>query len=183
MAKWNLDPEHTAAEFTARHMMVTRVRGKFDSLSGYIDYDADNKEASYVEASFDVASVNTGGADRDNHLRSTDFFNVEAYPTMTFKSTNIEVTGEDTAKMTGDLTIRDVTHPVTLDVTYVGRGTSPFGDTRIGFEAVGKINREDWGLTWNVALESGGVLVSKEIEISISAQGVLETEAEASAEA
>lgn len=178
MAQWNLDPAHSSADFTVRHMMVTNVRGSFGNLSGTINFDPDNLGASSVDATIDVATINTGVADRDNHLRSADFFEVEKYPNITFKSTDVEVTGDDSAKVTGDLTIRDVTNSVVLDVEFLGQGGSPFGDTRAGFEATTKINREAFGLTWNQALESGGVLVGKDIKVSLNIQGVLVTEAE-----
>ena len=126
----------------------------------------------------DTTTVSTGVEDRDNHLRSADFLDVANFPTMTFKSTKIDVTSDDEARITGDLTIRGVTHPVTLAVEYLGALNSPFGDKRAGFAATTKINREDWGLTWNVAVEAGGVLVSKDIKISIDVEAVLQTETE-----
>lgn len=178
MAKWQLDPAHSAAEFSARHMMVTNVRGGFNDLSGTIVFDPENAAASSVEAVIQVASINTGAGDRDNHLRSPDFFDAEKYPTITFTSTNVEITSDETARVTGNLTIKDVTKPVMLDVTFLGKGDSPFGDVRAGFEASTKINREDWGLTWNQALESGGWLVGKEVKLSIDAQGILVAEGE-----
>lgn len=179
MATWNLDSAHSSADFKVRHMMVTNVNGTFGSLEGTIEFDADNPGDASVEATIDAASISTGAEDRDNHLRSGDFFEVEKYPNITFKSTDVNVTGDNTAEVTGDLTIRDVTKSITLDVTLVGvMENSPFGDTRAGFEATTTINREDFGLTWNQALESGGVLVSKEVKISLEAQGVLATEEE-----
>lgn len=176
MAQWNLDPAHSSADFTVRHMMVTNVRGSFGNLSGTINFDPENPGASSVEATIDVATINTGVEDRDNHLRSADFFEVEKYPNITFKSTDVKVTGDNSAKITGDLTIRDVTNPVVLDVDFLGQGGSPFGDTRAGFEATTKIDREAFGLTWNQALETGGVLVGKDIKVSLDIQGVLVTE-------
>lgn len=176
MAQWNLDPAHSSADFTVRHMMVTNVRGSFGNLSGTINFDPENIGASSVEATIDVATINTGVEDRDNHLRSADFFEVEKYPNITFKSTDVQVTGDNSAKITGDLTIRDVTNPVVLDVDFLGQGGSPFGDTRAGFEATTKIDREAFGLTWNQALETGGVLVGKDIKVSLDIQGVLVTE-------
>lgn len=173
MAQWNLDPAHSSADFTVRHMMVTNVRGSFGNLSGTINFDPENPGASSVEATIDVATINTGVEDRDNHLRSADFFEVEKYPNITFKSTDVEVTGDKSAKVTGDLTIRDVTKSVVLDVDFLGQGGSPFGDTRAGFEATTKIDREAFGLTWNQALETGGVLVGKDIKVSLDIQGVL----------
>jgi polyisoprenoid-binding protein YceI len=179
MATWNLDPAHSTADFTVRHMMVTNVRGSFGAVHGTIEFDPDNPENASVEGKIEAASINTGTEDRDNHLRSGDFFDVENYPHITFSSTEVEPTGDNTAKVTGDLTIRDVTNPVTLDVTFLGQGDSPFGDTRAGFEATGKINRKDFDLTWNQALESGGVLVGDEVKISLDIQAVLQTEEEA----
>lgn len=176
MARWNLDPSHSNAEFVVRHMMVSKVRGTFDNIEGYIEFDEANPADSYVEASIQVASVNTRDQNRDNHLRSADFFDAENHPTMTFKSAKIEVTGDSTGKITGDLTIRGTTKEVTFEVEFFGADVSPFGDIRAGFEGTTKINREDWGLTWNQALESGGVLVSKEITIEVNLQGIKVTE-------
>lgn len=172
MAQWNLDPAHSSADFTVRHMMVTNVRGTCGTVSGTINFDPANPEAASVEATIDVSKINTNNEDRDNHLRSGDFFDVETYPNITFKSTSVNSTGENTAEVTGDLTIRDVTKEVVLDVEFLGAGDSPFGDFRAGFEASTTINREDFGLTWNQALESGGVLVGKDVKISLDAQGV-----------
>ncbi len=176
MAQWTFDPAHSSTNFTVRHMMVTNVRGSLGAISGTINFDPENPSASSVDASIDVAGINTGVEDRDNHLRSADFFEVEKYPNITFKSTSVEVTGDDSAKVTGDLTIRDVTKPVVLDVEFLGQGGSPFGDTRAGFEATAKIDREAFGLTWNQALEAGGVLVGKDIKINLDIQAVLVTE-------
>lgn len=176
MATWNIDTLHSNVDFIVRHMMVTNVRGTFNDVSGTIEFDPENPAATAVDVSISVASVNTGAADRDNHLRSADFFDVENFPAMTFKSTNVEITGDTTATMTGDLTIRDVTRPVTLQVEYLGTGKSPFGDVRAGFEATGKINREDFGLTWNQALETGGVLVGQDVKLQLAVQGVRQAE-------
>lgn len=176
MAQWNFDPTHSSANFTVRHMMVTNVRGSLGNLNGVINFDPENLGASSVDATIDVSTINTGVADRDNHLRSGDFFEVEKFPTMTFKSTSVDVTGDNSAKVTGDLTIRDITKPVVLDVEFMGQGGSPFGDTRAGFEATTKINREEFDLTWNQALEAGGVLVGNDIKVSLDIQGVLVTE-------
>jgi polyisoprenoid-binding protein YceI len=177
MAQWNIDNAHSAADFTVRHMMVTNVRGTFGELSAVINFDPANLAEASVEATINVASINTGVEDRDNHLRSADFFEVEKYPNITFKSTSSEITGENSAKVTGDLTIRDVTKSVTLDVEFLGQVASPYGDTRAGFEANVKINREDFGLTWNQALEAGGVLVGKDVKISLDIEAVLVAEA------
>lgn len=179
MALWNLDPAHTQANFSVRHMMVATVRGSFDKVSGTLEFDPQNPANSRVEATIEAASINTGLADRDAHLRSADFFDVENYPTITFKSTSVKPTGDNTADVTGDLTIRGVTRPVTLKVEFLGETIGMSGGTHAGFEARGKINREDFGLTWNVALETGGVLVGKEISLNIDAEVIRVPEGEA----
>ncbi len=176
MAIWKLDSAHTIASFSTRHMMVTTVRGTLGTVTGEVEFDAANPAAASVTATIDTAGLNSGVADRDNHLRSADFLDVEKFPSVTFKSTRIEVTGDDTAKVHGDLTIRGVTRPVVLNAEYIGQVASPFGDTRVGFTASTKINREDFGLTWNVALEAGGVLVGKDIKVELDVEAVLVTE-------
>lgn len=176
MAQWTFDPAHSSADFTVRHMMVTNVRGSLGAISGTINFDPANLAASSVDATIDVAGISTGVEDRDNHLCSADFFDVATYPNITFKSTNVEVTGDDSAKITGDLTIRDVTGSTVLNVEFLGQGDSPFGDTRAGFEASAKINREEFGLTWNQALETGGVLVGQDVKISLDVQAILVAE-------
>ena len=178
MAQWNFDTTHSNVEFVVRHMMVTNVRGQFRNFSGTLEFDPANPAATSVDVTIDVASVDTGVEDRDNHLKSADFFEAETYPNITFKSTNIEVVDEATAKMTGDLTIKDVTKPVTLDVEFLGQGASPFGDFRAGFEASGKIDREAFGLTWNAALETGGVLVGKDVKLQLAVQVIKQAETE-----
>lgn len=177
MSQWNFDPTHSAAGFSARHMMITTVRGEFKNVEGVLNFDRENLANASVEATIHTNEMSsTGVVDRDNHLRSGDFLDVENYPTITFKSTKVEVTGENTAKVTGDLTIRDVTRPVTINAEFLGQSPSPFGDTRAGFTGTAKINREDFGLTWNMALESGGLLVGKEISITLDVEAVLVTE-------
>jgi polyisoprenoid-binding protein YceI len=176
MAVWNFDKTHSSANFSVRHMMVTTVRGSFSDMDGVLNFDPANPAAASVEATIKAASINTGVADRDNHLRSADFFDVEKFPTLTFKSTSVKLNDNNSGVVTGDLTIKDVTRPVTLEVEYLGEQPSPFGDRRVGFSATTKINREDFGLTWNVALETGGVLVSKDIKIELDLQAVLATE-------
>lgn len=172
MALWNLDPTHSSAEFSAKHMMVTTVRGKFDTLSGTLEFDPANPTASSVNVEIDAASISTGVNDRDGHLRSADFLDVENYPKVTFKSTKIEVTGENTGRITGDLTIRNVTRPVVIETEFLGEVKDPWGNTKVAFAGETKINREDFGLVWNVALETGGVLVGKEIKIFLEAQAL-----------
>ena len=172
MAQWNFDVAHSNVDFVVRHMMVTNVRGEFGQFNGTLNFDPANPGATSVDVTIDASSVNTGVADRDNHLRSPDFFDAANYPNLTFKSTGVQIVDEDSAKLTGDLTIRGVTKSVTLNVEFLGQTTSPYGDVRAGFEASAKINREDFGLTWNQALEAGGVLVGKDVKIQLAVQVV-----------
>lgn len=181
MTTWNIDTAHSAVNFAVKHMMVTTVRGSFSGVVGVIAFDPQNPAASSVEVEIDAASIYTGILDRDNHLRSGDFFDAENHPKVTFKSSKVELRGESSGKISGDLTIRGITRPVVLDVEFLGEDTAPWGETRIGFEASTKINREDWNLTWNQALESGGVLVGKEVRLSIDVQAARVVEAEAQA--
>ncbi len=171
---WTIDPTHTQAEFVARHLMVTKVRGGFDDIAGTIVV-ADDPSDSKVEVVIQMASVSTGTADRDAHLTSEDFFDVERYPTMTFVSTSVEPSGSSW-KLSGDLTVRDVTRPVTLDFEFLGISTDPWGNPKAAFSASAELDREDWGLTWNVPLDGGGVLVSKKATIEIEAQASLAQE-------
>lgn len=174
---WQIDPAHSHIEFSARHMMISKVRGQFDRFSGRVDLNEDEPALTTVGVEIEAASINTKIDDRDNHLRSPDFLNAEAYPTLTFKSTRVEQTGDNSAKLYGDLTIRDVTREVVLDVTYLGQAKSPWGTVSAGFNASTRINRKDWGLTWNQALETGGVLVGEEINIDIELELVKEAAA------
>lgn len=169
---WKTDASHTSINFVARHMMLSKVRGELQDFSVDFNLDTDRPENATVEARIQAASIFTKDGQRDAHLKSADFLNAETYPELVFKSTKIERTGDKTANVHGDLTIRSVTKPVVLDVTYLGSAKSPWGATSIGFEAKTKINREDWDLTWNVALETGGWLVGKEITIEIEAEFV-----------
>jgi polyisoprenoid-binding protein YceI len=170
---WTLDPSHTTIEFVAKHMMITTVKGRFTEFQGTIVADEANFADSTVEATMKAASLDTRAEQRDVHLRSADFLDVEHYPDVTFRSTRIEGTREK-FKLTGDLTIRGTTKPITLDVTFEGTGKDPWGGTRSSFSASGKFDRRDYGLTWNVALETGGILVSNDIRINIEAQAVLQ---------
>lgn len=173
MAAWTLDPSHTAAEFSARHMMVTTVRGGFRNVTGTLEFDPANPAAARVEAVIHTADmISTGVVDRDNHLKSQDFLDVANYPTITFKSTRVEPLSDQRAKIYGDLTIRDVTRPVVLDAEYLGTIASPWGDQRAGFTGSVTVNREDFGLTWNVALEAGGMLVSKDVKITLDVEAI-----------
>jgi polyisoprenoid-binding protein YceI len=166
-----IDPAHTSVEFIGRHLMITKVRGRFPEVSGTITVD-DVPERSHVEVELRVAGVDTGNRDRDGHLRSADFFDADQCPTITFRSTNVEPGTSGTWAVTGDLTVRDVTRPVTLHVAFDGANASPIGDERIAFSAATDVDREDWGLTWNVALETGGMLVGKKVRIELNVQGV-----------
>jgi polyisoprenoid-binding protein YceI len=181
MATWNFDPGHTSASFSARHMMVATVRGTFAPPTGTLEFDVKNPAAAHVTAELDATSLTSGVVDRDNHLRSADFLDAANFPKITFKSTSVEVTGDDTANVTGDLTIRGITRPVVLKTEFLGIVNSPFGDTRAGFSASTKINREDWGLNWNVAIEAGGVLVGKDIKIELELEAILVPETEGAA--
>jgi polyisoprenoid-binding protein YceI len=171
---WVTDSAHTSVEFVARHMMLSKVRGEFQDFAVNLNLDEAHPETATVEARIKTASINTRDAQRDGHLRSPDFFKSDEYPEMVFTSTKVERTGKTTAKVHGDLTIRDITKSVVLDVTYLGSSKSPWGTTNAGFEASTKINREEWGLTWNVALETGGWLVGKDITINIEAEFTLQ---------
>lgn len=175
---WQIDTAHSRIQFSVRHMMITRVRGVLEKFSGSVALDEENPENTTIEIQIDTASINTGDEQRDAHLRSTDFFNAEAFPYMTFKSKRVERTGENTARLIGDLTIRGVTREVALDVEFNGMLKNPWGAISAGFEASAKINRKDWGLTWNVALETGGVLVGEEVEIHIELELVKTPEPE-----
>ena len=170
---WTIDPSHTTVEFVAKHMMITTVKGRFAELTGTIVADETSIADSSVEATLQAASLGTHNEQRDAHLRSPDFLDVENYPEITFKSTGISGRKE-AFKLTGDLTIRGVTRPITLDATFEGEGKDPWGGTRASFSAHGKFDRRDFGLTWNVALETGGILVSNEVKINIEAQAVLQ---------
>jgi polyisoprenoid-binding protein YceI len=183
MATWKIDPAHTEIGFSARHMMVSTVRGKFSKYDVNLDFDPANPTAASVEATIDASSLDSGVADRDNHLRSADFLDVANHPNIHFKSKRIELTGDNTGRAIGDLTIRGVTREVTLNIEYLGQQVNPWGATVAGFSAETKINREDWGLTWNVAIEAGGVLVGKEIKITIDAEFSLVPEAQAEGQA
>lgn len=169
---WALDPTHTHIEFSAKHMMVTTVKGHFRAFEGVIYADEANPGASSVEVTIDAASLTTNMDQRDTHLRSADFLDVEKYPKLTFKSKRVEYFGPSTFKVIGDLTIRDVTREVTLDAEFSGKQKSPWGTENAGFSATTKIDRRDWGLTWNTALESGGWLVGNEIKISIEVEAI-----------
>ncbi|WP_079504670.1 YceI family protein [Mesobacillus jeotgali] len=167
MAKFAVDQAHSAVGFEVKHMMVSKVKGQFNSYTADVEAaDLTDLTTATIAFKLDTASIDTRNEDRENHLKSADFFDVEQYPTIDFKSTSITRDGDD-YKVTGDLTIKGVTKPVTFDVEFGGKGTNPWGVEVYGFEAEAKINREDFGLTWNAALETGGVLVGKDIKIKV----------------
>lgn len=170
MTNWTIDTAHSNISFSVKHMMVSKVRGSFGDYSAIVNAsDLTDLSGAGVEFTIQTASIDTGNEDRDNHLRSADFFDAETFPEITFRSTRIEKDGDDYT-ITGDMTIKDVTKPVTFDVEYNGKGTNPWGVNVYAFEAESKLNREDFGLTWNAALETGGVLVGKDIKIHIDLQ-------------
>jgi polyisoprenoid-binding protein YceI len=165
--RWNIDGSHSTAEFTVRHLMITNVRGRFGKVAGTIDYDPAKPEASSITASIDTTSIDTREDKRDAHLKSADFFDVEKYPTLEFKSKKVAKSG-DGFTATGDLTMHGVTKEVTLEVNEISAATKdPWGNQRIGASAHTKINRKDWGLGWNQLLEAGGVAVGENVKISL----------------
>jgi polyisoprenoid-binding protein YceI len=168
---WHIDPRHSLAEFSARHMMLSKVRGRFTGVSGSIVDAADDPKYSSVKAEIDVTTLITGDPQRDEHLRSPDFFDVANHPTITFASHRVSGSREH-FKITGDLTIRGQTREVTLDVTFNGVGTNPLGQSVAGFTAETHINRKDFGLNWNMALEAGGFLVGDDVKIEIELEAV-----------
>jgi len=168
---WKLDPAHSGAEFKIRHMMISNVKGSFSGLTGTLTENPSDPSRSSVEASIDIATLSTGDAQRDGHLKSADFFDVEKYPQMTLKSAQVERKGEAEYRVTGDLTLHGVTKPVTFAVDGPSApGKDPWGNTRIGLSATTKINRKDFGLNWNAALETGGILVGEDVQISLEVQ-------------
>ncbi len=166
-----LDPAHSTISFVARHAVITKVRGSFDDFSGKLVIDGADLPDSTAAVELQVASVDTRSADRDNHLKSADFFDAEKFPTIDFASTSVKADGDDAVEVTGDLTIKGQKHEITIPLDYTGTAVDPFGNTRVGFEGAVTVNRKDFGLTWNAALETGGVLVSEKVtlEFDISA--------------
>lgn len=173
---WQLDYTHSHIQFSVRHMMISKVKGEFEKFEGTVNFDEANPTNTTVNVSVDLSSINTREEKRDGHLRSADFFDVENHPTMTFVSKRVEKTGENTGKLIGDLTIRGITKEVTLNVEYAGQAKSPWGTVSAGFTAAGKINRKEFGLTWNAALETGGVLVGEDVEIALEVELVKQAE-------
>jgi len=164
---WNIDAAHSQVQFSIRHMMITNVRGNFDKFSGTVSFDEKNLGKSEIDVTIDVASINTKEEKRDGHLKSPDFFDVGTFPTITFKSTSVKVTGGNKGIVTGALTIKGITKEVELETEFVGIAKGPYGNVMAGFNAHTKINRKDWNLGWNVALEAGGWLVGEEVSISL----------------
>jgi polyisoprenoid-binding protein YceI len=172
---WNIDPAHSTIEFAAKHMMITTVKGRLPDARGTLTIDEAHPERSAATVEFDAASLNTGSADRDQHLRSADFLDVEQFPTIGFRSRRVDGARSEAGKsfkVVGDLTIHGVTKEVTLDAVYEGAGTDPWGGSRVSFSATSKIDRREFGLVWNAALEAGGVLVSNDIKIHIEVQAI-----------
>lgn len=168
---WKLDPSHTIVEFSAKHLMITTVKGRITDVEGTIYTDEKDPKNSSVEATLKAASIDTRTDQRDQHLRSADFLDVEKFPEIKFRSTRIQG-DKQSFKLTGDLTIRDVTKPITLDIEFGGRTRDPWGGERVGFSANGKIDRRDFGLTWNQALELGGVAVGNDVKISLEVEAI-----------
>jgi polyisoprenoid-binding protein YceI len=171
MATFNIDKSHSEAFFQVRHL-VTRVRGRFTDFAGAVELDKDSPDKSSVSVTIQATSVDTGEPDRDNHLRSGDFFDIEKFPTLSFKSTGVLKKGGEDFDVEGDLTIHGITKQITLPVTFLGFAKDPWGNQRAGFEAETRINRKDYGLEWNAPLETGGLLVGDEVKISLSIQAV-----------
>ena len=169
---YDLDPTHTQLGFVARHAMVTKVRGTFKEFDGQVHINGEEPTKSTGTLRMVARSIDTGVQQRDEHLRSNDFFDMENYPELTFTSTKVEHAGGDRYRVTGDLTVKDVTKPVTMDVEYTGSATDPFGNQRLGLEGSVTINRKDWNLTWNAPLEGGGVLVSENVQITVDISAI-----------
>lgn len=164
---WQIDPAHSLIEFTVTHMMISKVRGRFNNFSGIVELNDSQPEKTRVEVEIEVESIDTRQQQRDDHLQSADFFNIAEFPKMKFVGTGVKIIDKDHAILTGNLKIKDITKPVSLNVEFNGLSKSPWGSTSAGFSATAKINRKDWALTWNQSLETGGVLVGDEITINI----------------
>lgn len=170
---YDIDASHSRFGFVARHAMVTKVRGQFNDFEGTLRLDGENPASSEGRLVVQAKSIDTRNEDRDAHLRSNDFFAMDEFPEITFESTGVEATDdEDKFRVTGDLTMRGVTKPVTLDVEFTGAATDPWGNTRVGLEGSATVNRKDWGINWNAALEAGGVLVSEKVTIEFEIAAV-----------
>jgi len=170
LANYTIDAAHSSVGFSVRHLVIAKVRGRFTKFSGTFSFDQEDPSKSQVEVTIDAASIDTHDAQRDGHLRSADFFDVESHKELTFKSKRVEGSGSE-LRLIGDLTIRGVSHEVALDVEYSGGTKDPWGNEKIGFSAKTSIHRKDYGLTWNAALETGGVVVGEKVEIEIDVEG------------
>ena len=174
---YTIDPAHSRIGFVARHAMVTKVRGSFTEFTGSGSFDEENPANSQLQLTIQANSIDTGNADRDGHLRSNDFFDMETFPEITFASTGVAKTGDDTFEVTGDLTIKGVTRPVTVEFDYTGTAVDPYGNTRLGLEGRTTVNRKDWGVNWNTALEAGGVLVSEKVTLEFDVSAIRSADA------
>lgn len=168
--KWAIDPSHSEISFKVKHLVVTTLTGKFTTFEGSVESANDDFTDAKISFSADTASVNTNNADRDGHLKSDDFFNAETYPKLSFTSTSFTKNGDSEYKLAGDLTIRDVTKPVELDVEFAGTNVDPWGNTKAGFEINGKIKRKEFGLKWDTITEAGSALVSDEVKLHLNVQ-------------
>jgi polyisoprenoid-binding protein YceI len=169
---YTIDPAHSTIGFTVRHAMVTNVKGAFDEFSGSLHLDGSDPSASTASIDVKMDSINTGSADRDGHLKSADFFKIDEFPTMTFRSTKAEALGDEDYRITGDLTVLGTTKPLTIDLEFNGAAKDPMGNERVGFEGKAEIKRSEWGLTWNAALETGGVLISDKIKLTFDISAI-----------
>ena len=172
-----IDPSHSRIGFVARHAMVTKVRGSFNEFEGTGLFDAEDPSRSNLQLTIKAASIDTRNADRDNHLRGNDFFDMETYPEIRFVSTAVERLDDQDYRVAGDLTIKGTTRPVTVDLEYTGAAVDPFGNSRIGLEGTATINRKDWGVTWNAPLETGGVLVGEKVTLEFEVSAIKAPEA------
>lgn len=171
---WKIDPSHSEIQLSVRHMMISKVRGRFESFDGQVDFNEENPTASSVDVTIDAGSINTRDGQRDGHLKSADFLNAEEYPVLRFKSNRVEVVGEKKGRIYGELTIRDMSREVVLDAEFTGKAKSPWGTTSAGFSATTSFDRTDWGLGWNQALETGGILVGNKVDVSIELELIQE---------
>ncbi|TWT02250.1 YceI family protein [Planomicrobium sp. CPCC 101079] len=169
MKKWTVDAAHSEVGFSVKHMMISKVKGSFGAYDATVEANEEDLQGALIDFKIDVASINTNNADRDAHLRGADFFDAEEFPYITFKASDIVKKGDE-YELTGDLTMKGITRPATFEVEYGGKGTNPWGQEVVAFNAEGKVNRKDFGLTWNQALETGGVLVGEDIKISLDLQ-------------
>lgn len=174
LSKWTVDPTHSSIDFSVKHMMISKVKGTFKNFNADITADASDLTTATIDFRIDISSVDTRNEDRDGHLKSGDFFDTENHPHMTFKSTEITRKSADEYNVNGDLTLRGVTKPVTFTATFEGEGKDPWGNHKAGFTAEGKINRKDFGLTYNSTLETGGVLIGEEVKVNVELQAAKE---------